>query len=165
MSAQFETWWATEAPRFSSISGPAKLAARRAWDAAGGAQGPDEFLKYWEMFETSQPALFQIVVVKTKAGTMSLDWLEPVGGDEGAWEGAPCFSEANGPVKFWMAQDLFERVAPPWALAHLEPLSEEAIIERVRRHRLFTSASEAVLDFPDLASPSHHDMFRYTFKD
>ena len=166
MSAQFEAWWATEKHRFSSVSGPAKVAARRAWDAAGGAQGPDEVLKYWELFETSKPALFQIVVTKTKAGTMSLDWLEPVGGDEGAWEGVACFSEENGPVKFWMAQDLFERVAPPWALAHLEPLSEEAIIERTRRHRLFTSASEAVLEFPELDtipgefdSPSHHDMF------
>lgn len=164
MSNEFEAWWATEKHRFSSVSGPAKVAARRAWDAAGGAQGPDEFLKYWELFETSKPALFQIVVTKTAAGTLSLDWLEPVGADEGAWEGVACFSEENGPVKSWMAQDLFERVAPPWALAHLEPLSEEAIIERTRRHRLFTSASEAVLEFPELDtipgefdSPSHHD--------
>jgi hypothetical protein len=156
MSAAFEAWWATEAPRFSSVSGPAKLAARRAWDAAGGAQDIDEFLKYWEMFETSKPELFQIVVTKSKAGTMALDWLEPVGGDEGAWEGVACFSEENGPVKFWMAKDLFARVAPPWALAHLAPLSEEVIIERERRHQLFTSASEAA---SELDSPSHHDMF------
>jgi hypothetical protein len=167
MSDAFEAWWATEAPRFSSVSGSARLAARLGWDAAKGVNTDHGgWLSHWQSCKTSQPELFQIVVTKTGAGTMSLDWLEPVGGDEGAWEGVPCFSEANGPVKFWMAPEVFERVAPPWAQANLEPLSEEAITERVRRHRLFTSASEAALDFPELDtvpaeldSPSHHDMF------
>jgi hypothetical protein len=170
--AAFDAWWATEAPRFSSVSGSARLAARLGWDAAKGVNTDDGAWlpggrnSHWQSYKTTQPELFQIVVTKTKAGTMSLDWLEPVGADEGAWEGVACFSEANGPVEFWMAKDLFELVAPPWAQANLEPLLEEAIIERVRRHRLFTSASEAVLDFPDLDtvpseldSPSHHDMF------
>lgn len=61
--AAFDAWWATEAPRFSSVSGSARLAARLGWDAAKGVNTDDGgWLKHWLALNTQTPELFQIVV-------------------------------------------------------------------------------------------------------
>ncbi len=165
--------WALEALSHAFMNegetGPEAMRRVREIAAVGLASLPSvvtdgEWQKYWNDV-TTLPVLFQLVITKTEHGIFAPDWLEPVGA-------GACFSESFGVVKSWMLPEVFKRVAPPWAQAQLEPLSEETNIERVRRHRLFTSASEEVTDFPDLDtvpaeldSPSHHDMFRYAFKD
>lgn len=81
--------------------------------------------KHWTFYSKSaEPGLYELVVTKTPAGDLCIDWLEP-----NAPPFRPSFSENLGRPQFWMPLYLFNMHAPGWASANVEPLTKSEIAE------------------------------------
>lgn len=99
-----------------------------------------DFFAAWQRIEDSLPALFELVVVKTAAGSMDWDWLEPLGDRK-------YFAENFGRTAFWMSEADFHRLAPRGVAEHLRPLDEEYNTRRLERFQMSTGVAKAVLEY------------------
>lgn len=88
---------------------------------------PSDWQSHWQAYEPGMsggPGLLEVVVVKTPAGVVSLDWLQSFRYPENR---LGHFSHNHGMPAFWMPRAEFDKFAPAWAKEHCHPLSEETL--------------------------------------
>jgi hypothetical protein len=98
------------------------------------------FFAAWRKITESQPKLFELVVIKSFAGTMDWDWLEPA-------SDRMYFAENFGPTEYWMTAADFQRLAPTGVAEHLRPVDEESNTRRLERLQKVTGVAETVLEY------------------
>jgi hypothetical protein len=139
----FDDHWTAYEKRLADLGRRAeghRVHAQAAWDAAIASLIPAtkaDWESNWQRYPLTKPPLFEPVIVKSNTSVVSIDWLEPLGGQV-------MFSENHGLVSFWMPCDVFGLVAPQGAREHLEPLNAETIIRLERRKQRHTDDAGAV---------------------